>query len=120
MGPGAVPGDAATRLKHVPCTAPANFEVTRTPRALRAARALRAPSAPHGAAAAAVNMERDGLIARLNAYMGPGAVARIAIIQMGRASAPSSAVPEKLEAEGELGSALASFRTAVRRRNGGN
>ncbi len=75
---------------------------------------------PHGAAAAAAEMERDGLIARLNAYLGPGSVSRIAIIQTGKApKAPMRPAADKGAADGELGAALASFRAAVHRRNGG-
>ena len=75
----------------------------------------------NGAAAAVVQMERDGLIARLNAYLGPGVVDRIAIIQTGRDPAPAKteALPDdKTPAAGELGAALASFRAAIRRREG--
>ncbi|GJL93142.1 MAG: hypothetical protein DHS20C04_28010 [Hyphococcus sp.] len=73
----------------------------------------------NGSAAAAVQMERDGLIARLNAYLGPGVVDRIAVIQTGRdpaspkAKAPNDEGPPE---SGELGAALASFRAAIRRR----
>lgn len=77
----------------------------------------------NGAAAAAVQMERDGLIARLNAYLGPGVIDRIAVIQTGRSpqSPKTGAAPDdKPPAEGELGAALASFRAAIRRRNGDN
>lgn len=72
----------------------------------------------NGAAASAVEMERDGLISRLNSYLGPGAVARISLIQTGRPPAGT----QKLEAgaaDAELGAALASFRAAVSRRSGG-
>ncbi|WP_375201184.1 DciA family protein [Hyphococcus sp.] len=75
---------------------------------------------PNGAAAAAVDMERDGLIARLNTYLGPGSVSRIAVIQTGKAvTASKGPAPEGGGEDGELGAALASFRTAIRRRNGG-
>lgn len=74
---------------------------------------------PNGAAAAVVDMERDGLLSRLNAYLGPGAVTRISVIQTGRAASASSTGSEAPPADGELGSALASFRAAVRSRNGG-
>lgn len=77
---------------------------------------------PNGAAAAAAQMEADGLIARLNAYLGPGAVGRIAVIQTGAsAGGPAAAddAPDPRPGDGELGAALASFRAAVRRRNGG-
>ncbi|WP_428407835.1 DciA family protein [Hyphococcus sp.] len=72
----------------------------------------------NGAAAAAVDMERDGLIARLNSYLGPGSVARLSVIQTGRPSAGAEKVEEG-PSDAELGAALASFRAAVRRRNGG-
>jgi hypothetical protein len=77
---------------------------------------------PSGAAAAAVQMEADGLIARLNAYLGPGAVGRISVIQTGpavSARAPEAEPAENPPGDGELGAALASFRAAIRRRNGG-
>jgi hypothetical protein len=72
-----------------------------------------------------MQMEIDGLIARLNAYLGPGAVARIAIMQTGRgpaapASAPgASQKPPAGPEDGELGAALASFRAAISRRDDG-
>lgn len=79
---------------------------------------------PNGAAAAAMQMETDGLIIRLNSYLGPGAVARIAVIQSGAGKAPAGKPPasggraDNGPAEGPLGAALASFRDAVKRRNG--
>lgn len=81
---------------------------------------------PSGAAAAAVQMEADGLIARLNAYLGPGAVGRVAIVQSGPAGRPKTGVkpaadgPDDSPPDSPLGAALASFRAAVRQRNGGN
>ena len=77
---------------------------------------------PSGAAAAAVQMEADGLIARLNAYLGPGAVGRVSIVQSGppvRARGTQAGPAEPGLAEGELGAALASFRAAIARRNPG-
>ena len=80
---------------------------------------------PSGAAAAAVQMEADGLIARLNAYLGPGAVGRISIVQSGPAARPKAGnkpAPDGQEegpSDSPLGAALASFKAAVRRRNGG-
>ncbi len=76
-----------------------------------------------GAAAAAVQMETDGLIARVNAYLGPGTVSRIAVIQSGGAAraaapAPPAGDPAPPDDAG-LSSALASFRAAVNRRNSG-
>lgn len=80
---------------------------------------------PSGAAAAAVQMEADGLIARLNAYLGPGAVGRLAIVQSGPAGKPLrvggqsvAEAPEDGPPDSPLGAALASFKAAVRRRNG--
>ncbi len=80
--------------------------------------------APNGAAAAAVQMEADGLIARINAFLGPGAVGRIAVIQSGAAERPAPRPSGDAGAagageDGPLGDALASFRAAVKRRNGG-
>lgn len=80
---------------------------------------------PSGAAAAAVQMDADGLIARLNAYLGPGAVGRISIVQSGPAARPKAGGgpagerPEGATAESPLGAALASFRAAIARRNPG-
>ncbi len=74
----------------------------------------------NGAAAAEVQMQQDGLIARLNAFLGPGVVERIAIIQTGRSPQSGKAAPaadRQPPAEGELGAALASFRAAIRRRD---
>lgn len=78
-----------------------------------------------GAAAAEVQMEADGLMKRVNAYLGPGAIARIAVLQSGgRAGgrAPRPATHQSPDAappdDSGLGSALASFRAAIRRRNG--
>lgn len=82
---------------------------------------------PNGAAAAAAQMETDGLITRLGGHFGPGVVTRIAVIQSGRPAAPAPDVapagagrkPEP-PADGALGAALSSFRAAVRRRDGEN
>ncbi len=75
----------------------------------------------NGAAAAAVQMEIDGLIARLNAYLGPGALSRVTVIQTGRdpAPAPRQAALPSAEPETPFGAALASFRAAISRRKDG-
>ena len=75
-----------------------------------------------GAAAAEVQMEADALIGRLNAFLGPRAIARLAIRQSARAEAaktpPSSTGPatDRQDDDSPLGAALASFRAAVKRR----
>lgn len=70
---------------------------------------------PSGAAAAQLQMRAGDLKSRVNAYLGPGAVTRIAIRQAGAAAAPAR--PD--EADGALGQALSVFRAAVARRNDG-
>lgn len=80
---------------------------------------------PNGAAAAAAQMEIDGLLTRLGGHFGPGVVSRIAVLQSGGdvACAPARVVktpgagPDRAD-DGPLGAALASFRSAVRRRDG--
>jgi hypothetical protein len=79
--------------------------------------------APSGAAAAQLQMQTETLKARVNRYLGPGAVDRITIVQ--------SAVAGQFQAEqtqpephisgdaSPLGTALSSFRAAVSRKNGG-
>jgi hypothetical protein len=67
-----------------------------------------------GAAAAEVQMEADALIQRLNAFLGPRAIARLAIRQSARAE-PANATAEPSD-NSPLGAALASFRAAVKRR----
>ncbi|WP_425410986.1 DciA family protein [Hyphococcus sp.] len=71
-----------------------------------------------GAAASEVQMQSDELIRRLNAYLGPRSLARLHIRQSGRARATPPR-PEAREADDDspLGAALASFRSAVKRRN---
>ncbi len=66
-----------------------------------------------GAAAAQLQMRTEELISRVNAYLGPGAVTRIAI----RQTASAKARPEAEGDGGSLGRALANFRAAVTRRN---
>ena len=81
-----------------------------------------------GAAAAEVQMEADGLLKRVNAYLGPGAVARIAVLQSGgRGPSPDGDGPAPVGGaaalqppdSGPLGDALASLQAAARRRSGG-
>ena len=73
--------------------------------------------APSGAAAAQLQMLVDDLKARVNRYLGPNAVAYIAIKQTNR-----TPTPRPLDAENgdtPLSAALSSFRDAVKRRNSG-
>lgn len=75
-----------------------------------------------GAAAAEVQMQADGLMKRVNAYLGPGAISRIAVLQSGGGPSPDDdgpASPGGRASAEPLGAALASFRAAVRRRSGG-
>lgn len=65
-----------------------------------------------GAAAAELNMLKDGLLARLNAYFGPSFITRIAVRQRPAAASPA----EPAGRDDGLGAALSSFRAAVRRR----
>lgn len=84
---------------------------------------------PNGAAATKVQMQTDAIIRNLNAYLGPNAVARLALRQAG--GQPIIAARPSLHAKKEpaganpaladdnaspLGSALASFRSAIARR----
>ena len=79
----------------------------------------------NGSAAAEIQMQADQIIARVNGFLGPGAVARIALIQSGRAAsraaskAPPGAATAPNEPDSALGAALSSFRAAIKRRNGG-
>ena len=68
---------------------------------------------PSGAAAAQLQMQLDDLKTRVNRYLGPGDVARIAVIQGGGGPARSAS----REDESPLGKALASFRAAVANKN---
>lgn len=74
-----------------------------------------------GAAAAEVQMFSDEIIRRLNSYLGPQAIERIAVRQSSRAAARSkpgaSSDDAKADDDSPLGAALASFRTAVKRRS---
>lgn len=72
--------------------------------------------AASGAAAAQVQMRAGDIKTRVNAYLGPGAVARIAIRQF----APARRSAATADGDGRLGQALAAFRAAISRRNGGN
>lgn len=76
-------------------------------------------SVANGSAAAAVQMEADGLIARLNAYLGPGSIERIAVIQTGQTGRDRAPAGDAAPETGELGAALASFRAAISRRDNG-
>ncbi|MHA7872758.1 MAG: DciA family protein [Hyphococcus sp.] len=69
---------------------------------------------PSGAAAAELQMRADDLLARVNRYLGPGAVARIAIRQVASAKQKP---PAQGETSSDLGRALASFRAAVSNRD---
>lgn len=71
-----------------------------------------------GAAASQMQMASDELLARANRYFGPGTVARIAIRQR---TAPARGDQSERGSPGDsaLGSALSSFRAAVKRRNDG-
>ena len=79
--------------------------------------------APSGAAAAQMQMLADDLKMRVNRYLGPNAVARLAIRQRAgapaRSRAPAGPAPLEAEDASPLGRALSSFRSAVKRRNGG-
>jgi len=80
--------------------------------------------APSGAAAAQLQMQTDAIKARINRYLGPGAVARITIVQSAQSQpAPAAGAAKSLKGnEGPdntpLGAALSSFRAAINRRNG--
>jgi hypothetical protein len=64
-----------------------------------------------GAAATQLQMLAETLLARVNAYLGPGAVSRIAIRQA------QSARPREKAPDGALDAALSSFRAAVEHKN---
>jgi len=70
--------------------------------------------APSGAAAAALTMRLDDLQTRVNRFLGPGAIARISILQTAGAPAPAASSGDEAS---PLGQALASFRAAVSRKN---
>lgn len=76
-----------------------------------------------GAAAAEVQIQADDLMMRVNTFLGPGAISRIAVLQTGGGAPGAQSSRPSDEAasldESGLGSALASFRAAIRRRNGG-
>ncbi len=73
-----------------------------------------------GAAAAVIQSEADALRKRINAYLGPRSVARLAIRQSGRHAERAGATPKSAPAgrddDSPLGDALRSFRSAVKRR----
>ena len=78
--------------------------------------------AANGAAAAETQMRADELLAKVNRYLGPNAVARIAVRQSNKAPEPAAA-PRMANAPDEaspLGDALSSFRSAVARRHKGS
>jgi hypothetical protein len=79
--------------------------------------------APSGAAAAQLQMQTEALLARVNRYLGPGAVARIAIVQSAgaalRQTEQSQPAPPLSGDDTSLGTALSSFRAAISRKNGG-
>lgn len=71
-----------------------------------------------GAAAAEVQMFSDELIRRLNSYLGPRAITRLAVRQSGgRRPGPKSAAAGAPEDDSPLGAALSSFRAAIKRRS---
>ncbi|VAV90863.1 hypothetical protein MNBD_ALPHA05-885 [hydrothermal vent metagenome] len=79
--------------------------------------------APSGAAAAQLQMQTETLLARVNRYLGPGAVARITIVQSAVAgqfqTKQSQPAPPTSGEDTPLGTALSSFRAAINRKNGG-
>ena len=79
---------------------------------------------PSGAAATEVQMQSDELMKRVNAYLGPGTIARILVLQAGGRQGgganpgTKANTPHELKTDDSpLGSALASFRAAINRRN---
>ena len=75
-----------------------------------------------GAAAAEAQMRADNIIARVNGYLGPNSVTRIAVRQIAGAHSAPAPLTQPRGAQEEdgspLGQALSSFRAAVKRRNG--
>lgn len=71
---------------------------------------------PNGAAAARVELEACDLCEKLNAFMGPGVVARISIRQAGGKKTADS--PRRGESDGGLDSALGRFRALLSARRG--
>lgn len=70
---------------------------------------------PNGAAAAKVQFEAEGLRRRLNEFLGPGTVGRIAVRQTG---APLAAAEE--DTPGSLGTALSRFRASFTKKRDGD
>lgn len=75
-----------------------------------------------GAEAAEAQMRADDIITRVNGYLGPNSVTRIAVRQISGANpAPEPGARTRAAREEEnnspLGQALSSFRAAVKRRN---
>ena len=76
--------------------------------------------AGNGAAAADLQMRADDLLAKVNRYLGPNAVARIAVRQRNRGKAQPAQTPRNAQPDASpLGEALSSFRNAIARRNNG-
>lgn len=74
-------------------------------------------SAPSGAAATALAMRLDDLLARVNRYLGPNAISRISIIQRATRAPEKPAGSQSADDDpSPLGRALASFRAAVEKR----
>ena len=67
-----------------------------------------------GPAASELQMHADDLLAAVNRYLGPGAVARIAIRQRTIKAGPSASGGASPGADGALGAALSAFRAAVK------
>ncbi len=76
---------------------------------------------PSGAAATQLQMQTEALKARINRYLGPGAITRITIVQSAVAAQPHTgqSQPEShISGDGAaLGTALSSFRAAINRKN---
>lgn len=75
---------------------------------------------PNGSAAAKVQFEAEGLRRRLNAFLGPDTVGRIAIRQSGRQSREPSPDPGGPDAPSPLGAALGRFRASFTKARGGD
>lgn len=77
--------------------------------------------AANGAAAAETQMRADELLTKVNRYLGPNAVVRIAVRQTNKTTPPAVAAPsgarKATDEASPLGEALSSFRSAVARRN---
>ncbi|MGE0408438.1 MAG: DciA family protein [Amphiplicatus sp.] len=71
--------------------------------------------APNGAAAARAQFEAEAIRQKVNAYLGPGAIGRIAVRQAGGAPLPA-ATGKGRPGDGSLGAALGRFRASITRR----